>query len=359
MPPLRVHHTDTVDKAWNGPANEARLRNDESEAYYRKAYAWQDPDGDAETKAAYKLIHHEVDGDGEIGAANVRGCIAAIGALNGARGGADIPDGDRQGCWSHLAAHLEDADVEPPALRAQIHGPERRSFPLREMRVVRENGARSIEGYAAVFEELSVPLWGGFREKIQHGAFAKTIREGDIRAVWNHSTLYVLGRSKNGTLELREDDVGLNIRIHPPDSQWARDCMVSIERGDVDQMSFSFDSIRDRWETVDGVNIRTLEEVKLWEVSPVTFPAYPQTSVSLRGLLGMESNAFIEALGRLEAGAMTPADRRLLEGAIQNVEKQLTAAPPEAGHPVDDDEPVQTRARLARMRRQIELIEKS
>ena len=80
------HSTDTSEGAWDGPANEARLRNDESAAYYRRAYAWVDPDGDPDTKAAYRFIHHEVDADGNIGAANIQACITAIGILNGGRG---------------------------------------------------------------------------------------------------------------------------------------------------------------------------------------------------------------------------------------------------------------------------------
>ena len=61
MPAIKVHHTDTSDSSWDGPANEARLQNDGTESYYRKAYAWQDPEKDPETKAAYKFINHEVE----------------------------------------------------------------------------------------------------------------------------------------------------------------------------------------------------------------------------------------------------------------------------------------------------------
>jgi hypothetical protein len=83
---------------------------------------------------------------------------------------------------------------------------------------------------------------------------------------------------------MSEDDHGLKIEIDPPDAQWARDLMTSIERGDVDQMSFGFRTITDSWQLVDGEDIRTLIEVKLFDVSPVTFPAYPDTEVGLRSL---------------------------------------------------------------------------
>jgi len=385
MPPIRVHHTDTTDTAWDGPANEARLRTDESEAYYRQAYAWQDPDGDPETKAAYKFIHHVVGSDGEIGAANVRACITGIAVLNGARGGADISDGDRRGVWEHLAAHLKDADIEPPELRSSpLSGREERSIQVREMRLVGEGGQRKIVGYAALFNVLSPPLWGrlvgeggqrkivgyaalfnvlspplwGFRERIQPGAFSKTIREADVRALWNHDSNLVLGRTKNGTLRLKEDDVGLGIEINPPDTQWARDALVSIDRGDVDQMSFSFEAVRETWGTESGHTVRTLEEVKLFDVSPVTFPAYPQTSVQLRSIIGMELRDLASALNRLAAGSMTEADLRLLEDFIRQVEGRLTAAPAEGGHPAASGaDDVQVRARLARLRRELELAE--
>lgn len=113
MGAIGVHHTETAEGAWDGPANEGRLRSGESQAYYRRCYAWQDPVGDVATKAAYKFPHHFVGQDGEPGAASVRGCQAGIAVVNGGRGGASIPDGDRRGVYDHLAAHLRDADQEP------------------------------------------------------------------------------------------------------------------------------------------------------------------------------------------------------------------------------------------------------
>lgn len=161
---------------------------------------------------------------------------------------------------------------------------ERRYMPVTELRAIEgENGLRKITGYAAVFNKLSDDL-GYFREKIQPGAFKNTIKADDIRALWNHDSNYILGRNRSGTLSMSEDDHGLKIEIDPPDAQWARDLMTSIERGDVDQMSFGFRTITDSWQLVDGEDIRTLIEVKLFDVSPVTFPAYPDTEVGLRSL---------------------------------------------------------------------------
>jgi hypothetical protein len=161
---------------------------------------------------------------------------------------------------------------------------ERRFFPVTEFRAITdENGLRHIVGYAAVFNSLSEDL-GGFKEKISPGAFSSTINADDIRALKNHNSDYVLGRNKSGTLTLSEDQRGLKIDCIPPDAQWARDLMASIDRGDIDQMSFGFRTVKDQWEGTYPEEIRTLMEVKLFDVSPVTFPAYPDTEVGLRSL---------------------------------------------------------------------------
>lgn len=149
-----------------------------------------------------------------------------------------------------------------------------------EIRADKESG--KITGYAAVFNSLSGDL-GGFREQIKPGAFANTLN-ADVRALWNHDANIVLGRTTAGTLTLREDNHGLAIEIDPPDTQQARDLMVSITRGDISQMSFGFYTKGDEWEKRDGENIRTLTEVELFDVSPVTYPAYTDTSVGLRSL---------------------------------------------------------------------------
>lgn len=143
---------------------------------------------------------------------------------------------------------------------------------------------KMMMGHAAVFNKLSVDLWG-FREKIAPGAFADAIKEDDVRALFNHDPNFVLGRNKAGTLRLSEDDVGLAIEIDPPDTQAARDLIVSIERGDITQMSFGFQLVTDEWDYTDRQNpVRTLKKVKLYDVSPVTYPAYEDTDVELNSL---------------------------------------------------------------------------
>jgi HK97 family phage prohead protease len=140
-----------------------------------------------------------------------------------------------------------------------------------------------IVGHAAVFNMLSEDL-GGFREQIAPGAFQEAIEKDDVRALFNHNPDYTLGRNRSGTLTLKEDSRGLLIEVTPPDTQVARDLMVSMSRGDINQMSFGF-SLRpggEDWAKDDeGRWIRTIKKVRLFDVSPVTFPAYPQTDVSI------------------------------------------------------------------------------
>ena len=174
-------------------------------------------------------------------------------------------------------------------------GNEIRSLPIQtEWRVMRGEGEPvKIAGHAAVFDQLSDPIMG-FREKIAPGAFRKSIRrKDDVRALWNHDPNYVLGRTKSGTLRLKEDNIGLAIEIQPPDTQWANDLVTTIERGDVDQMSFGFVVIKEEWneDHKKGETTRTLEEVDLFDVSPVTVPAYPQTNVAVRAKEILETRA--------------------------------------------------------------------
>lgn len=144
-------------------------------------------------------------------------------------------------------------------------------------------GGRTIRGYAALFDSLSEDL-GGFREKIAPGAFARALREKqDVRALFNHDGNLILGRTKAGTLRMKEDRHGLAVEIDLPDSVLGKDLYASIERGDVSQMSFAFRMVKDQWDIVEGQHIRTLLECDLFDVSPVVFPAYSDTVIGVRG----------------------------------------------------------------------------
>lgn len=145
------------------------------------------------------------------------------------------------------------------------------------------NNKPGLRGYAAVFNS-ETELFPGVSEQIAPGAFATDLAaNADIRALIDHDTGRVVGRTKSGTLTLREDKKGLLMDLDLPDTQEARDLMVSVERGDIDQMSFGFRARSDQWERRDGKNdLRTVLDAELLEVSIVAFPAYPDAEVSKR-----------------------------------------------------------------------------
>lgn len=149
-----------------------------------------------------------------------------------------------------------------------------RRFTPGEVSVRMMGASSTIEGHAAVFRSLSQDL-GGFVEQVNQGAFTKTLQESDVRALFNHDPNMPLGRNKANTVELSQDASGLYYRITPPDTSYARDLMVSMERGDVNQSSFSFSTIEDGWSlTPENFPLRSLVQVQLYDVGPVTFPAY-------------------------------------------------------------------------------------
>lgn len=149
---------------------------------------------------------------------------------------------------------------------------------------------KKIVGYAAKFMNRSQDL-GGFIEQIDPQAFTRTLSEGaDVRALIDHNPSLILGRTVSGTLRLETDTTGLLVEITPPDTTYARDLMVSLERGDVTQMSFAFVTKQDTWAKEGTTNIRTLLDVDLHDVSAVTYPAYLDTEVGLRSLNQFNDN---------------------------------------------------------------------
>ncbi len=150
---------------------------------------------------------------------------------------------------------------------------ERRSH-TNEFEVRSAGGKTVIEGYASVFNKRSQDL-GGFYEVVSPGAFAKTIQEADVRALLNHDPNFVLGRNRSGTLRMVEDGSGLHYEVDLPDTTIGRDLAISMERGDINQSSFGFRMVKDDWGLDENEQVfRTLQEVRLFDVSPVTYPAY-------------------------------------------------------------------------------------
>jgi HK97 family phage prohead protease len=145
------------------------------------------------------------------------------------------------------------------------------------------------------------------------GAFKDSIGADDVRALFNHDPMYVLGRNTARTLRMTEDVQGLAVEIDPPNTQWARDLITSINRGDISAMSFGFDTIDDEWAMESGENMRTLRRVKLYDVSPVTFPAYPQTDINTRSL----DSIWAEGKARLAFDAVRPSGIALLSHRLE------------------------------------------
>ncbi len=147
-----------------------------------------------------------------------------------------------------------------------------------------EAGNRTLTGYAIKWEMKSVTMgWRRFREQFKRGAFTESLTNEDQLALWSHDTSKVLGRTKNGTLRLFEDEIGLRFELDLLDTTLGDDAYKTIKRGDVDGVSFGFSMLKQEWDEADPDNvIRTITKAKLLEISPVAFPAYPDSEVSAR-----------------------------------------------------------------------------
>lgn len=151
-----------------------------------------------------------------------------------------------------------------------------------EYKVREDESEPIIEGYFAVFNSTYDMGWD-MHESIAPGAFTKAL-SGDVRALFNHDTNLVLGRTSAHTLELREDAHGLwgRIRINPNDTD-AMNAYQRIKRGDVSGCSFGFNITDEETEYRDDGSVWfTIREVVLHEISPCTFPAYESTNVTAR-----------------------------------------------------------------------------
>lgn len=318
------------DATWDGAAAQKSMFGDGDEidqATAKKGHLVYDADA-PELRGSYKLPFARVE-EGTLTAITngINACASRLPQT-------DIPDDVKEKAQAVIDAYKKKMEKMsapvPPRVRGDklgmTEGLERRYFPF-ELRAADEGDGNMLAGYAAVFDELSVEIWG-FREKIAAGAFADTIAVDDIRSLWNHNTDWVLGRTTNETLRLSEDETGLAVEIDPPDTQIGRDAVVSIRRGDVSQMSFAFAVLDQKWDIDENEQyIRTLLRVKLYEVSPVTFPAYPATSIAVR------------------AGEMDP-----VYGHRPQIPAEVQRALAEAA-----SEPLRARARRAAMARRLRM----
>ncbi len=349
--PYKDLGTAGEDTPWSGPKEMAAAEVED----LRIMSAWVDAEG-GDAKEDFKLAHHRVTDKKAVW----RGVKAAMGALLGARGGVDIPSADRRSVYNHLSKHYTQFEKDAPSFRSDfMKEPERRYIAASELRADVESN--EIFGYGARFGTYSDNL-GFFKEKIRKGAFAKTIKENDIRSLFNHDPNYLLARTRNGTLELEEDDKGLMFNAKLPDTSYAQDLLVNIQNKNITQNSFGFKTLQDAW-SKDGSK-RELIEVELFDVGPVTFPAYPQTSVKVRTMMydyGIQYDELAQLMIKQDNQRdLTKKDVDLLESTIEILRSIIPEGMGEPGaahssvsseeEPVQDDMATLTRLRLITMR---------
>lgn len=213
---------------------------------------------------------------------------------------------------------------------------ERRYIKATELRV--DEDGNTITGYGAVFGVWSSTL-GFFKEKIRKGAFARSIKNNDVRSLFNHDANFILGRTKNKTLRLWEDEKGLGFEAQLPDTSYARDLVTNIKRKNVTQNSFGFETVEDRWSKKGDK--RELLEVKLFDVGPVTFPAYPQTTVQARAIfndIGVDYDSLCRVFIKKNKDVeLTNSDKDLIESTIAIFRNYLPEEQPEVHSEVSAD----------------------
>lgn len=150
-----------------------------------------------------------------------------------------------------------------------------------------DSDSRNVHGYAAKFNQESELIWGEWVEVIEPGFF-DDVMEDDVRALFNHDDNFILARNTAGTLTMAIDETGLHYEYETPDITYANDLLTSIRLGNITQSSFAFTVAKAEWEKIENEDnsvkwVRHLVKAKrLFDVSPVTYPAYSTTEVSTR-----------------------------------------------------------------------------
>lgn len=308
---------------WNGPQMVKNLGDNPPKSAVNSLFAI--PGG---SKSDSSLPHHDVSGDGHVGAADRDGCIAAIEALNGSRGGVQASAAEKNKAYSHLASHLRALGVEPPEkqfaagrpveLRAQrrssmVRVPERLALQFggagMEMRA-KANGTGGTKfefnGYAAVFNHPfnMWDFWGDeFTELVNQGAFTRTLANNcDVPFLIGHNDAGIpMARTKSGTMTLGQDAHGLWVAV--PDMDGSRDDVralaSAVERGDCDEMSCAFMVLQQVWSP--DYEQRNIVEMDLHkgDVSAVVFGANDGTAGSSMTALPAEGLALRRPVGML------------------------------------------------------------
>jgi hypothetical protein len=163
-----------------------------------------------------------------------------------------------------------------------------------------EGDGMTFTGYASVFNSPSEDL-GGFIEYVAPGAFKRSLQSrNEVKLLWNHDAGEPLASLRGGTMQLVEDSRGLKVTAQLPNTTRGRDIAELLRTKVIDSMSFGFNVIRDSWSS-DG-KVRTLESVRLFEASIVSFPAYSQTSATVRSAQTINPDELADALLKLESG---------------------------------------------------------
>jgi HK97 family phage prohead protease len=340
----------SVEFRWDGAQAEKNLGSDPSKAQISALFAIP-----RDTKSDSSLPHHSVSADGTVGSADKDGCTAAIAALNGGRGGVSAGDAEKNRAYSHLASHLRAMGVDPPAkqfaaaragleLRAQrrmgmLRVPERIALQFGasgvEMRA-KANGTGGTKfhftGYPAVYDypfEMW-DFWGDpFTEKVAQLSGARTLANGcDVPFLVGHNDAGIpMARTKSGTMTLGEDSHGLHVDAPDLDGglEQIRQLASAVERGDMDEMSMAFVTIRQDWSP--DYEQRTILEYDLHkgDVSVVVFGANDGTAGSSMVALPAEGLMLRRPTGIRQARAGEA--RRLGESGTPDYDPQPHADP--------------------------------
>lgn len=141
---------------------------------------------------------------------------------------------------------------------------------------------KKLVGYAVKWNSRSEVLWDEFVEQFAPNAFKDSLAAGtDVRALYEHDRMALLGRSTSGTLLLNEDATGLRFELTPPDTQLGRDVLILVERGDISGMSFGFRALKDQWDVSTQPYVRTVLAAELREITVTSLPAYPESAVEV------------------------------------------------------------------------------
>jgi HK97 family phage prohead protease len=257
-------------------------------------------------------------------------------------------------------AERAQAYAEGVVARLDAEEERKRTMSNREIRdfettfEIREEGdGMTFVGYAAKFDQPSENL-GGFVEYVERGAFSRSLKSrNDVMLLWNHDAGQPLASTKSGTMKLTEDEVGLRVEARLPETTLGKDLAILLRDGIVGKMSFGFNVIKDSWNS-EG-NERRLKSVRLFEVSAVVWPAYTQTSASVRGLDKVAQRASVDAdeladvMLKIEEGAdLTPDQAELMKSVVE----RLAPAPEETVSEEQTPEP----SLLAVKQKQLDLL---